>query len=309
MKQSSSRADPSEAKRWLIVGAYQAGASEKSIARISGLSKTAVRNIILNYKRTGTPCLPKRESKKVKDKLVVEYDDNGDVIMSDEEEEPIVEKPSASNHVKPKSSKIRKQITTKEILEYMMDQVRQASQHTPTQEWSSSSSSSSPTLLPEATDSDSPQLMSYRLPSPTASISSSKTTSKKSHTAQAPPSPLASPTTLWCPTPPRDNSHASTSASDSSSSVTSLSPDLTPVSSSDSLKIPSKYDQTIRGYELWTNDDDLLLLQHVLCRLQLGNWRELEAKFEGRHTARLCNARWHYLRDQLLRGIIKSQPA
>ncbi|KAI8089236.1 uncharacterized protein BX664DRAFT_332494 [Halteromyces radiatus] len=66
---------------------------------------------------------------------------------------------------------------------------------------------------------------------------------------------------------------------------------------------PTKYDQTIRGYELWTHKDDILLLQHVLSRLQLGNWRELEAKFEGRHTARLCDARWKYLRDQLLKGI------
>jgi transposase len=52
--------DSAEAKRWLIVGAYKAGASEKHVARISGLSTTAVRNIILNYKRTGTPCIPKK---------------------------------------------------------------------------------------------------------------------------------------------------------------------------------------------------------------------------------------------------------
>lgn len=52
--------DSPEAKRWLIVGAFQAGATEKHVARISGLSKTAVRNIILNYQRTGTPCIPKK---------------------------------------------------------------------------------------------------------------------------------------------------------------------------------------------------------------------------------------------------------
>lgn len=58
--------DSPEAKRWLIVGAYQAGATEKHVARISGLSKTAVRNIILNYQRTGTPCIPKKIPNKSK---------------------------------------------------------------------------------------------------------------------------------------------------------------------------------------------------------------------------------------------------
>lgn len=55
---SPSLHDPNEAKRWLIIGAYHAGASENRIARISGLSKTAVRRIILNYQRTEVPSLP-----------------------------------------------------------------------------------------------------------------------------------------------------------------------------------------------------------------------------------------------------------
>ncbi|KAI7902161.1 uncharacterized protein BX663DRAFT_422566, partial [Cokeromyces recurvatus] len=76
-----------EAKRWLIIGAYEAGATEKHIARISGLSKTAVRNIILNYKRTGIPCLPKRIPNKIKQKLIVEYDENGELIITDDEED------------------------------------------------------------------------------------------------------------------------------------------------------------------------------------------------------------------------------
>lgn len=58
--QPKRKRDTPEAKRWLIVGAYQAGASEKHVARISGLSKTAVRNIILNYQRTGTPSIPRK---------------------------------------------------------------------------------------------------------------------------------------------------------------------------------------------------------------------------------------------------------
>lgn len=64
MTSNTTSKNASDAKRWLIIGAHQAGASEKRVARISGLSKTAVRHIILNYQRTGDPCLPKREPKK-----------------------------------------------------------------------------------------------------------------------------------------------------------------------------------------------------------------------------------------------------
>lgn len=155
--------DSPEAKRWLIIGAYQAGASEKHVARISGLSKTAVRNIILNYQRTGTPCIPKKIPNKskymyiktcicnththtlsffliymciVKQKLVVEYDDNGEIIDTDDDDEvqeilpppPIPTqstkksikktKPFVSIRNKPKS------VTTKDIINYAMDQMR-----------------------------------------------------------------------------------------------------------------------------------------------------------------------------------------
>ncbi|KAI7865605.1 hypothetical protein BDF14DRAFT_1699570, partial [Spinellus fusiger] len=74
------------AKRWLIVGAYQAGAHEKQVARIAGLSRTAVRHILLNYQRTGSPSLPKRVSSKEKTKPVIEYDENGNIIDSEDEE-------------------------------------------------------------------------------------------------------------------------------------------------------------------------------------------------------------------------------
>lgn len=63
-KSQTKVSDSAEAKRWLIVGAHKAGASEKHVAKISGLSTTAVRNILLNYKRTGTPSIPKKISNK-----------------------------------------------------------------------------------------------------------------------------------------------------------------------------------------------------------------------------------------------------
>lgn len=71
------------------------------------------------------------------------------------------------------------------------------------------------------------------------------------------------------------------------------------------LPPPGKFDQTIRGYEIWTHEDDMILMRHVLNRLEGSRWRQLEAKFEGRHSARLCQARWHYLRKLLLKGLEK----
>ena len=62
--------DSNEAKRWLVVGAFQAGASERTVARISGLSSTAVRQIYLNYRQTGIPSLPKHLSRKGKQPLL-----------------------------------------------------------------------------------------------------------------------------------------------------------------------------------------------------------------------------------------------
>ncbi|KAI9280652.1 hypothetical protein BY458DRAFT_417668, partial [Sporodiniella umbellata] len=76
-----------QAKRWMIIGAHQAGATERKIARISGLSTTAVRQIILNHQLNGTPSIPKQIPKRVREKLIVEYDENGNIIDSDSEEE------------------------------------------------------------------------------------------------------------------------------------------------------------------------------------------------------------------------------
>ncbi|KAH8547953.1 hypothetical protein BGW37DRAFT_531640 [Umbelopsis sp. PMI_123] len=42
-------------KRWYVIGAHQAGASERQCARLSGLSKTAVHGIIKAFTETGSP--------------------------------------------------------------------------------------------------------------------------------------------------------------------------------------------------------------------------------------------------------------
>lgn len=53
-----------EAKRWLIIGAHQAGATDKKIARMCGVNQPSVRRIILNFQKTGSPSIPRKMSKK-----------------------------------------------------------------------------------------------------------------------------------------------------------------------------------------------------------------------------------------------------
>ncbi|KAI9481335.1 MAG: hypothetical protein EXX96DRAFT_566281 [Benjaminiella poitrasii] len=197
------KSDSAEAKRWLIIGAYEAGASEKHIARISGLSKTAVRNIVLNYKCTGIPCLPKRIPNKIRQKLIVEYDENGEIIITDDEENEDAKKSDES---------IKPVLTTKKSIDYAMDQMR----------------------ISDISSNDEASL-------------------RRRRRRRMPP--------------------------------------------------PSKHDQNIRGYEIWTHEDDMILLNHVLHHLHVGGWTELEVKFSGRHSARLCYDRWKYLKSLLLKGI------
>ncbi|CEP08303.1 hypothetical protein [Parasitella parasitica] len=237
--------DTAEAKRWLIVGAYQAGATEKHIARIAGLSRTAVRNIILNYKRTGKPCIPKKIPNKVRQKLVVEYDENGNLIDSDDDKDDDNEQETAgqahlpqrpqqhisdSRSISKKQKKATKQpfkngITPKDMISYTINQMRISA-------------------------SEAEQLTTAALSQPS----------------------IASPISLASPLPAK-------------------------------IPRPSKTDQDIRGYELWSHEDDMLLLKHVLHHLHGGGWADLEAKFEGRHSARLCYDRWKHLKGLLISGI------
>ncbi|KAF7727920.1 hypothetical protein EC973_006919 [Apophysomyces ossiformis] len=265
--------DSSEAKRWLIIGAYKAGATEKHIARIAGLSKVAVRHILLNYRRTGSPSLPKKPSPKVKRKPIVEYDENGELVESsddnEEDEEEIKKRERNTNRknvesmVKKPSPKINRQVTAKDLIAYVVDQVRKTDQEQ----------------------------------------------GKASSTNENVDKPL------WRPlTPPRDRrtSSPSTSSNAVGASTSTYLPPSPPLhahgDTSKQNRPPGKYDQTIRGYEVWTHEDDMALLDHVLTHLQGGRWRDLETKLEGRHSARLCSDRWQFLRKHMLKGLSSTNP-
>ncbi|KAG2197048.1 hypothetical protein INT47_009764 [Mucor saturninus] len=84
-----SSVEKNDAKRWLIIGAHQAGANHKKIARMCGLSQPSVRRIILNFQKTGSPSIPTKMSQKAKSKPVVEYDEEGNLIDSEDELPPV----------------------------------------------------------------------------------------------------------------------------------------------------------------------------------------------------------------------------
>lgn len=44
-----------EEECWFVIGAHQAGASERECSDLSGLSKTITHNIINNFKKQGSP--------------------------------------------------------------------------------------------------------------------------------------------------------------------------------------------------------------------------------------------------------------
>lgn len=45
----------SEQDCWFVIGAHQAGATERQCSELSGLSKTVTHNIISNFKKLGSP--------------------------------------------------------------------------------------------------------------------------------------------------------------------------------------------------------------------------------------------------------------
>jgi hypothetical protein len=47
--------DISEADCWFVIGAYQAGATEKECSDLSGLSRSSAHSIISNFKKLGSP--------------------------------------------------------------------------------------------------------------------------------------------------------------------------------------------------------------------------------------------------------------
>jgi transposase len=56
--------DKRDARRWLIIGAYQAGATTKEMSRMSGVTQSSVRRIVLNFQKTGSPTIPKGLTKR-----------------------------------------------------------------------------------------------------------------------------------------------------------------------------------------------------------------------------------------------------
>ncbi|KAL7316904.1 hypothetical protein PS15m_003330 [Mucor circinelloides] len=119
---STTSQDKRDAKRWLIIGAYQAGATEKQIARMCGINQPSVRRTILNFKKTGSPTLPRGLTPKEKSKPFLEYDGDGNLIDSDDENTDIVSTSSDS----PLKEKIRaRRPSAKDLIAYVLSKAQQ----------------------------------------------------------------------------------------------------------------------------------------------------------------------------------------
>ncbi|KAL9539557.1 hypothetical protein MBANPS3_010194 [Mucor bainieri] len=264
---STKSRDERDAKRWLIIGAYQAGATEKQIGRMCGINSQSVRHTILNFKKTGSPSLPRGLTQKglnsnacvqqrIANRLVInesekskpflEYDEEGNLIDSDEEEEETTDVAAASTST---DSALKKKIrarrpSAKDLIAYVLSKAQQ----------------------------------------PEKDVFVKREEQEK-----------------WRPpTPPRDSNcnDKQIKAANETRSIPS------PVS--DPSISPKQEHEFIRGYETWTMDDDKILMAHVLTRLSGCRWQEAEAKLRGKHSADVCEKRWEVLRSLLIRGANKS---
>ncbi|KAI8971443.1 hypothetical protein BDF20DRAFT_915265 [Mycotypha africana] len=271
-----------EAKRWMVIGAYQAGASEGRIAKISNLSRPAVRNILLNYKRTGRPSIPAKIPKKVRQKLLVEYDENGElVVSSDEEKEWIDISDTSEDEHNSQSQRI------------IVDQGKSTG----------SRSSHMSTILD----------MNDMLTAAAASVDDLRILHSNSMSFEG----LQNWTNVFY-TPVSATAFAieriiypSSIPAFSTNAKKRRSPYFPRYQSSykkasNTSSSTCPYNQDITGYSIWTHEDDVILLNYVLHHLYSGGWSRLaESRFNGRHTARLCYDRWKSIRSLLLKNLTK----
>jgi hypothetical protein len=198
----------------------------------------------------------------VRQKLIVEYDENGEIIDSDNNDD---DEPEKDNQVQTNN------------MEERYHEPQQPQQHTNnalslTNSKSISKKIKNSTQHPFRNGITTKDVISFAMNQIRISESTKKL--QQSTSSITPQPTMASPISL---------------------ASSSLSP----------AKIPPllKTDQDIRGYELWSHEDDMILLNHVLYHLHGGGWADLEVKFEGRHSARLCYDRWKHLRGLLITGI------
>ncbi|KAI8643495.1 hypothetical protein BD408DRAFT_414667 [Parasitella parasitica] len=120
---SMTNQDGRDAKRWLIIGAYQAGANEKQIARMCGINQPSVRRTILNFKKTGSPNVPRGLTPKERSKPFLEYDGEGNLIDSDDDNTDIVSSSTSQSSLK-KKIRARKP-SAKDLIAYVLSKAQQ----------------------------------------------------------------------------------------------------------------------------------------------------------------------------------------
>lgn len=255
-------------KSWILVGAQQAGASEKKMAEIAQLPQRTVRRILSNFARTGVPSIPMQTSRKVKDMPIVEYDDQGNVTNYDENKAP-----SAID-------RSRRKPTAKELISYVMAQNEKEKQRK--QEQAQRQKEHVKPTHPPATAAQPFLLMTPPQEADTmhhnrdvSPITMIAPLERGKRSPSLPPSPPLQPASFK-----------------NDPSVTKS-----------SLPQPAKQRSPTRHYEPWTREDDHILLKHVFSHINDANWAEVGFKLQGRHSAEVCRVRWKKLQTALLQDL------
>ncbi|CAO3613588.1 unnamed protein product [Mucor hiemalis] len=84
-----------------------------------GVNQPSVRRIILNFKKTGSPSIPKKLSQKEKLKPFVEYDEDGNLIDSEDESTPI-EPPTLKEKIRARRP------SAKDLIAYVLSKAQQS---------------------------------------------------------------------------------------------------------------------------------------------------------------------------------------
>ncbi|KAI8581629.1 hypothetical protein K450DRAFT_232217 [Umbelopsis ramanniana AG] len=248
-------------KKWILVGAQQAGASPKRMAEIASLPKSTVRRILSNFSRTGIPSTSSSRSHPYKDMAIVEYDSDGKVTNYDDNASTV----SQRSYIRPRAKDLIAYVKAQRALEEAGNSktTTKARMHQNVVATTSHSTPPPPTsekfqLMTPPQESDTMQRQANATATMIAPLE------KSERRFSLPPSPPLHPVPL-------------------------------------DTALPSKsLPQAFSVHEPWTKQDDEILLKHVFSSVSDGDWTAIEKKLQGRHRASICRDRWRKLQAAML---------
>ncbi|KAH8548755.1 hypothetical protein BGW37DRAFT_445379 [Umbelopsis sp. PMI_123] len=257
-----------ENKKWILVGAQQAGASSKRMAEMANLPRGTVRRILSNFSRTGIPSASSNpRPSQVKDMPIIEYDSDGNITSYEDNRA----------RTKPRAKDLIAYVMAQKALDMEAKKKPSAKVHTNRVAIASSSHDKPSALAPSHRFVlMTPPQESYTMQQQEDTITTMIAPLGKSERRLSfPPSPPLHPTA------PLD-----TSISEHS--------------------LPQPYSDP-HSHERWTRKDDQILLKHVFSSVHDADWHLIEEKLQGRHRASMCRERWIKLQAAMLDGLSEHQ--